>query len=72
MVVKWLYFFFIRKFLVIDGFFNIYECGCVVLSFKIKIYIKYYWSFSDYVLGEKCDGFVFNFVVVMVLVLLIV
>lgn len=62
----------IRKSSAIDGFFNIYECGCVVSSLKTKIYIKHYWSFSDYVLGEKCDGFVFNFVVVMVLALPIV
>lgn len=53
-------------------FFNIYECGCVVSSLKTKIDIQHYWSFSDYVLGEKCECFVFNFVVVMVLALPIV
>lgn len=70
--VKWLYFPPIRKSSAIDGFFNIYECGCVVSSLKTKIDIQHYWSFSDYVLGEKCECFVFNFVVVMVLALPIV
>lgn len=42
---------------------------CQVLK---QNYIQHYWSFSDYVLGEKCECFVFNFVVVMVLALPIV
>lgn len=44
---------------------------CQVLKQKSTFNI-YYWSFSDYVLGEKCECFVFNFVVVMVLALPIV
>lgn len=42
---------------------------CQVLK---QNYIQHYWSFSDYILGEKCECFVFNFVVVMVLALPIV
>lgn len=43
---------------------------CQVLKQKATLNIT--GVFSDYVLGEKCDGFVFNFVVVMVLALPIV
>lgn len=52
--------------------FLIYMNVVVLCQVLKQNYIQHYWSFSDYILGEKCECFVFNFVVVMVLALPIV
>lgn len=45
---------------------------CCVIKSKKKINIQHYYGFSDYVLGEKSECFVYIFFFVMVLALPIV